>query len=283
MKIFQLLLVLVFALSCSNNYGQLKTVAELPQSLEENSGIVKLTNDSVWFLEDSGNHNELYKVNFEGEILKTLTIKNAKNIDWEELAKDDKGNVYIGDFGNNKNERKDLTIYIIPNPEKIEGDEVKAKKITFKYPEQDKFPSKKKNKFFDCEAFFYMNGNLYLFTKDRSKPYKGLTSLYKIPAVEGDYKAELIDTFHFGDDYHTGSITAATISEDKSKVILLTHTYVYVLEDYQGENFFKGTLTKIDMKHTSQKESVCFKDEHTLLISDEAEKKEHPKLYELKI
>ena len=66
----------------------------------------------IWTLEDSGNANEIYGLNFEnGAIEKTLTIENTENIDWEDITKDKEGNLYIGDFGNNDNERKDLCIY----------------------------------------------------------------------------------------------------------------------------------------------------------------------------
>jgi hypothetical protein len=40
-------------------------------------------------LEDSGNENEIYGLNFEnGTIEKTLTIANTTNIDWEDITKD---------------------------------------------------------------------------------------------------------------------------------------------------------------------------------------------------
>ncbi|SFU29053.1 hypothetical protein SAMN05216480_101435 [Pustulibacterium marinum] len=283
MKFLQTLLFSVLLTTSCSNYGQLKPVAELPKDLKENSGMVMLSKKSIWFIEDSGNENEIYQVDFDGKIMNTIEIENAKNEDWEELAKDDDDNVFIGDFGNNKNERKDLTIYIIPNPEKLDDDKVKAEKITFNYPEQEHFPSKKKNRIYDSEAFFYLDGNLYIFTKDRSEPYSGVCSLYKIPAKPGDYEAKLIDTFHFGDTFDTGSITSATISTNHKKVVLLTHEMIYILEDFEDDDFFTGKLTKLNMEHVSQKESVCFKNKNTLLISDEAEKHSKPMLYEMKL
>jgi hypothetical protein len=43
-------------------------------------------------------------------ILKTVQLKNTNdckyNIDWEDITKDKDGNLYVGDFGNNDNERK---------------------------------------------------------------------------------------------------------------------------------------------------------------------------------
>jgi hypothetical protein len=54
---------------------------------------------------------------FMDSILKMVQLKNTNdckynNIDWED-TKDKNGNLYVGDFGNNDNERKDLCIYKI--------------------------------------------------------------------------------------------------------------------------------------------------------------------------
>ena len=81
--------------------------------------------------------------------------------------------MYIGDFGNNANERKNLNIYKVPNVNSGSGDKIEAEKISFHYPEQKKFPPKKSKMSFDCEAFFHHNDFLYLITKDRTRPYSG--------------------------------------------------------------------------------------------------------------
>ncbi len=272
-----------FGLTACSNYAQLHTVTKLPKSLKENSGMVMLNENHIWVIEDSGNKDEIYEVNLEGKITRTLAIKDVKNHDWEELTKDDQNNVYIGDFGNNDNDRKNLSIYIIPNPVEVSKKHVEAKRITFSYPEQKEFPYHEEKRIYDCEAFFYLNNSLYLFTKDRSKPYTGTCLLYKIPAKPGDYKAELLGSFHFGDTFDTGSITAATISKDHQKVVLLTHKMLYLLENFEEDDFFSGKLSSINMEHISQKEAVSFKDKNTLLISDEAEKHGRAHLYEIQL
>ena len=43
---------------------------------------------------------------------------NALNIDWEDLTSDSIGNIYIGDFGDNKKERKTYVIYKVNKPNK---------------------------------------------------------------------------------------------------------------------------------------------------------------------
>jgi len=129
---------LLQVVSCQN-HGKLTLITDLPNSLEENSGIQNYPSNSLWVIEDNGNKDEIYQVNLQGKITKTFKVKNAKNNDWEDLAKDKEGNLYIGDFGNNTNDRKSMTIYKLPNPEKEKGDKVEAEKIEFTYPEQKKF------------------------------------------------------------------------------------------------------------------------------------------------
>ena len=128
--------------SCAN-HGQLTYITELPKGKKENSGLVSYENNTVWGVEDGGDDDDIYKIDFKGKISKELKVKNGKNEDWEDLTKDSEGNLYIGDFGNNRNDRKDLVIYKLPNPEIEPGDKIDAEKIEFNYPEQKDFPPKK--------------------------------------------------------------------------------------------------------------------------------------------
>ena len=131
----------------------LKQIAELPKELKEVSGIA-YSNNLIYSIEDSGNENQVTVLDTLGTITKKITINNTKNIDWEDLTFDTKGNLYIGDFGNNDNTRKDLAIYKI-DQSNLQGENANVTyKISFDYPEQTEFPPKKKDLMFDVEAFF---------------------------------------------------------------------------------------------------------------------------------
>ncbi len=254
--------------SCTN-YGQLTFVTKLPKKLDENSGIVYVKDSTVWFIQDGGNSDKLYQVSFDGKLLNELEVKNAKNVDWEDLARDEKGNVYIGDFGNNDSDRKDLVIYKVPDPEVEKGDKIDAKKIRFKYPDQKKFPPKSKKKQFDAEALFYRNGFLYLITKNRRVPFDGKARIYKVPAKKGKHTATYVGEFTTCKEQANCRVTAATISNDGKTIVLLGGGKLWVFSDFPEEDFSKGTMKTIDLKATSQLEAVCFLNENTLLISDE--------------
>ena len=265
---YSALLVVLLLISCSN-YGQLTFVSKLPKKLGENSGIVHLKDSTFWFINDSGNSDKIYQANMQGDLLKEFRVDNAKNRDWEDLTSDEEGNVYIGDIGNNNSNRKDLVIYKIPNPHKEKGDHITAKKIKFHYPEQKKFPPKKKNLKYDAEAMFYRDGSIFIITKNRTKPFDGEAFIYKLPAKKGDHKAKLIASFTPCEEYATCRITSADISPDGSKIVLLSYGKLWVFSNFSGDDFTKGDISFINLGATTQLESVCFLNNSTLILSDE--------------
>tara|TARA_R110002050_G_scaffold204522_2_gene340047 strand:- start:39142 stop:39993 length:852 start_codon:yes stop_codon:yes gene_type:complete len=282
MKAISLVYILIFLNGCSN-YGQLTYVTKLPKEIKENSGIAYYANNKAWLVEDHGNDDILYQVNFNGKLLKKLRVKNAKNQDWEDLTQDNDGNLYIADIGNNDNKRKDLVIYKVPNPEIEPGDKIDARKIEFHYPEQIEFPPKKDNLIYDAESLFHFKNSLYIITKNRSQPFNGKALIYKIPDVEGKYTAELVGEFTPCNTARVCQTTSATISPDGKKLVILGYGFLWIYSDFEGDDFINGTLKTIDLGATTQLESVCFKDENTLLISDEERAKTGQNLYTYKL
>lgn len=283
MKLWTLTLTaFVFFTSCSN-YGQLTYVSELPSSLGENSGIETLNDSTIWVIEDHGNNDDIVKIDLNGKLIKKLKVKNAKNKDWEDLTTDENDHLYIGDFGNNHNNRKNLVIYKLPNPEKEKGDKIDAEKIEFSYPEQTKYPPKKSKLNFDAEAFFHRNGFLYVITKNRTIPFTGEAFIYKIPAKKGVYDAQLIGKFVTCKEEVICQITAADISKDGKTIAILGYGKVWLFTDYKEDDFSEGTMKTIELGATTQLESICFLNNNTLLISDEVRANTGGNLYSIKI
>ena len=275
----------IILLACQQKDSNgLKELFPLPKKLKEVSGITYFPeNNLLYTLEDSGNANEIYAINFEGKLDKTIAISNATNVDWEDITKDKEGNIYIGDFGNNDNERQDLCIYKIDKNQLNKDLAVAEYKVSFSYPEQTEFPPKKKELFYDVEGFFEFQNNFYLFTKNRSKNFDGTVFIYKIPNASGTQKAEKIGEFKTCDNYNHCVLTSATISPDGKKVALLSHDKIVLFEGFSGDLFHKGTQKEIKVDHFSQKEAVVFKDNNTLLIADEKTNKVGGKVYEFKL
>lgn len=270
--------------SCENKNETkvLKQIAILPKELKEVSGIA-YANNLLYAIEDSGNPNEVIVMDTLGRITKNIMVSNVDNIDWEDLTFDNKGNLYIGDFGNNDNVRKDLAIHKI-NQSNLQNNEVKTEyKITFEYPEQTNFPPKRKDLMFDAEAFFEYNGNFYLFTKNRSRGFDGTSYIYKVPNTSGHHQAKLIKKIKTCSDYHNCAITSAAISPNGSKFVLLSHSKVWLFENYSKNDITSVEMIELHLNHYSQKEAICFKNNEELLIADERVKKNGGKFYETNI
>lgn len=280
MRVLSLLSALVF-ISCNNSSSQDKLVFVLPKNLKEVSGIQKsLSSDVIWTIEDSGNANEIYAVDLNGTIKKTILVEDLKNNDWEDLTSDKEGNLYIGDFGNNSNTRKDLSIYKIDS-KLLDSTTVKSTyKVSFYYPEQTEFPPKKKQFLYDCESFFEFNNNFYLFTKNRSKAFDGTTLMYKVPNKPGHHKAVLLGKYKTCGTYSTCAITSSALSPDAKKMVLLAHNQIWLFEDFNGDAFFDGKVTALSLDNYTQKEGLCFKDNTSIYIADEKTKKVGGNLYQ---
>jgi hypothetical protein len=249
----------------------LQTITKLPKVVNESSGMELNDNNQIWTLNDSGGKPELYLCDTTGGLIRTLKIANAKNRDWEDLTQDDRGNYYIGDFGNNNNGRKDLTIYKIPNPDRVRADFVRAQTITFSFEDQTAFPPPRDQLNFDCESVIWKDGHLYLFSKHRTFPMR--TNLYRLPDAPGDYVAQKISSFQTSGpdetDLFNHWISAADISPDGTKVCIISSGKMWIFYDFEGDDFFSGQHRRIDLSSSSQREAIVFVSNTSVYMTDE--------------
>lgn len=274
----------------TNSMGQkLEFLSKLPSIINESSGLETTGQNQIWTFNDAGGNPELFLIDRQGNLLKTLEIVNVKNRDWEDISKDDQGNFYIGNIGNNSNASTDLSIYKIPNPKKIKDSQVSAQVISFSFEDQVDFPPPEEKLNFDCEAMFWFNENLYLFSKHRSFPMA--TNLYRLPAEEGHHTAKKIATFYTGKasgtfkDFSDYWVTAAAISPSGDKVCLLNDKKLWIFYNFEKDQFFNGDYLEINLGTKTQKEAVCFVSNDLLYISDEhwQNSDEGGNLYKLKL
>jgi len=243
----------------------IRKIGKLPDKINESSAIIITDTSSIpagfLTLNDHGGKPELYRVFYKNKNwdYTSWKIKNAKNFDWEELADDDRGNIYIGDFGNNYNARKNLCIYIV-NP----SDSMRTDSINFRFEDQNLFPPAKNEKNFDCESFFWHDHKLYLFSKNRGKvPVK----IYQLPDQPGYYKAKLVSSLNI-----KGMITSADASPDKKMMVLLSYGRIYFFKVSEGNiPKFQPYLCR-KFPRGGQSEGICFINNNDLLITNEGRK-----------
>ncbi len=262
-----LLLNIVFgclSVLVSTSFAQEIERFELPEALEEISGLKRIAKNRLVALNDGGNKPNLYVLDFKGKLIKKVKVTDAENKDWEDLAIDDKY-LYIGDFGNNENKRKKLIIYRVKIKDVLEKKEVESKKIKFSYEDQTKFPPSKKNFNFDAEGFVCDGDSLMIFTKNNTKPWNGKSSVYRISKSPGTHIARKSNELYIGPDgWWMDAITAA----DKFNEYIYLSTYNRVIIFKYAEYKF-NELKEVMFEDVSQKESIVVLDKNYIFVADE--------------
>jgi len=243
-------------------------ISDIPIEIEESSGLQRTGTDSYWTHNDTDNDPKIFNINENGDLLEELTLQGINPVDFEDVAYDGELFFYIGDFGNNLNDRTDLKIFRIPNPDLLDNS-VNPELINFTLSDQIDFPPVESNLNFDIEAMFYFDGNLHLFTKNRTNPFDGIIKHYRLSPNPGDQVAELVNSHFANLSPNHASITAADVNEIGSRIVLLTNSSVFVFSNFIGDDFFSGDLNYNFFNSTSTREGISFKDNCTVLISQE--------------
>ncbi len=252
MRILGLLL-----LAMSLLYAEIKVQKIKTKKLDEASGLLVSQKypGVIWSHNDSGDKPRLYALDAKTlKLIAKIKIKKAKHIDWEDITYH-QGNIVIGDFGNNKNKRDDLTLYTIkePNPYKDE----KAKVIaTQKFIFSDQKRSAKKHKNFDCEAIFSFDNELFLLTKHRADDY---TTLYQLKGAVAQR------VLHYSLD---DRVTSA--DSDGKYVVILTRKSLYLLEPNRENNSkFDVPMKRIALNEAGQVEGVALDGKKVHVVDEE--------------
>jgi hypothetical protein len=187
--------------------------------IAECSGIVASRNhpDVFWVHNDSGNPAALYAVKQDGSLVGEFAVA-ATNEDWEDIAIDDAGRLYVGDIGNNGGRRKQLVVYRLDEPDPTRSKEVVRLKVTRKWTLS--FPAAP----FDCEALFVHGGHGYVISKIY---FGGQAGVYRFPLDEAKEPLELEKVASV--PVRT-PVTAADISPDGKRLAVLSVAGLNVFE-----------------------------------------------------
>ena len=274
---FSILPFFLLSLSLPAQSGLPRRTA-LPDVIREVSGMVRLPDGKIWLLNDSHNPSELFHFDPQtGTLLETRRLP-VPNRDWEDLTTDNQGNLYIGDFGNNYNKRRDLCIF------KYNLATGQLDSIRFRYPDQQDFPPGDKRYWnYNCEAMIFWKDSLHLFSKN---VFKGnfVTKHYVLPAKPGQYTAIFQDSLVLKNRVVTGAalspdgrtlaLTSYIISK-KLGFLPYTKATAFFFTDFKGSRFFKGRRTARKLPKfllARQFESITWLDEQHWLVANENKK-----------
>jgi hypothetical protein len=163
-------------------------------------------------------------------------VMGAKNIDWEAMALDSKGKLWIFDVGDNLSERKSLTLYQV-DPDKIkEGQAQIERQIQVRYP---KSPH-------DVEAAIIDGDRLFLFGKHYYKP----VPVYSVDLASTGTEQVATD---LGVIPEIAPITDAYLEKD-GRLILLTYFGLFELTNWKKPESRK--LKSLTTRFLGQTESL---------------------------
>jgi hypothetical protein len=243
---------------------------QLADAVAESSGLL-YTGGKLWTLNDSGNTPELFRLDSTtGRVVQQVRLTNAANVDWEDLTADARY-VYVGDFGNNNGDRRNLRILRVAQADLgPTATTATAEEINFSYPDQTDFTPRTNRHNYDCEAFFFANDSLHLFTKNWADLQ---TRYYTVPAQPGAHLAHLKATFNVN-----GLITAAACNAAGTAAALLGYdardgaTFVWLLSGYRGTGFLQANKRRIELPNAlliGQAEGLCFVGNSRAFVSNE--------------
>lgn len=256
----------------------LENKTRLSDTLSESSGLIQI--DGKFFTHgDSGDEPIVYEIDtLTGCINSMYKVPGATNIDWEEITRDDSF-VYIGDFGNNTGNRKNLVVYKLRIQDLLNRDKAAlVGKIGFSYANQTDFSNKTYQTNFDAEAMIAADSGLYFFTKNWGN-FK--TYVYRCPKEIGNYSIQLIDSFNIG-----GLTTGASYLKGADQLILCGYTFnapfVLVCDSFFRKGFFKKFVKQeFDQLGNIQIEAVAHLNFRVFLTSEKLN--QNASLFELKV
>ena len=180
----------------------------------------------LWTHNDSGDRPRVLAVGLDGSLLADVALTNAEAFDWEDIAAAP-GALYVGDIGDNLDQRESIVVYRIAEP-RVRGPApipgaAQAQRIELRYPDGAR----------DAEALLRdpASGALVIVSKASTgrsrvyvaaKPAPGTTSTMRHRA-----------TLRLGPGE---TVTAGDVSADGRTIALRTYTTAFVWTRKPGES-----------------------------------------------
>jgi len=227
-------------------FDSIPTAKSLSPVVNEISGIAdsKRNPGYIWGQEDSGNPPQLYLIQHNGTVQKTIYIKGITNRDWEDMALS--GNdIYVAETGDNNQVYNEYNFYKFPEPAATTDTVTAVENIRFQYPDGSH----------DAEAFLVdpLSKDIYIITKrdNPSRIYK-LSYPFSFASVN---MATAVGSLSYS------GVVGAAVSNDGKEMLVKTYTAVYYYKRLEGETIgqaFKKNPVTLGYKMEPQGEAVCF-------------------------
>jgi len=186
--------------------------------ITESSGVVvsRRNPDILWTHNDGGGKRQvLYAMTRDGKPVAEFRITGAAIEDWEDIAADEQGHLFVGDIGNNEARPLTIAVHEIDEPD-IKATQNGLARATRSW--RLRYPGKP----FDCEALFVWKEHGYLVSKvfdnERADIYRfALTNTAAFQTLEPVVEVRI-----------DSPVTGATMSNDGALLALVAKNGAYV-------------------------------------------------------
>lgn len=198
-------------------------------ALVEVSGLVASADQPgvLWAVADSGSAAELVAIGLDGQVLASVVVEGAENVDWEDLAlrraPSGTDHLVLSDTGDNDGVRPTVALVVVPEPDLAAGaSTVSAERWELTWPDGPR----------DAEAVVAdpLTGELFLL----SKHLLGGSEVVRVPAGAGPGATTTLEAVGALETGIGEAVTAADISSDGRAVVLRTYLSVLVFDRPEG-------------------------------------------------
>ncbi|MCP4246386.1 MAG: hypothetical protein GY778_04985 [bacterium] len=210
-----------------------------------------------WIHNDSEHPPELFAVRASGEVVARFHVRGAVNSDWEDIAADAEGNLYVGDVGNNFGLFPVRSIYRLAEPDPFADPPQQAavaERHKFSYPGER----------FNIEALFVRGKDLFVISRQR---LPGQTRIWRVDTASSG-AAEAPPLIEVAALDHS-RVSGADLSPDGRKLAVCTpgSLSVFALDD---RGWFPTDVKPQWVKFPWGKiEACCFDGSDVVLASED--------------
>jgi hypothetical protein len=189
-----------------------------PRLTECSGAVASRRFEHVLWVHNDGDRADLYAVDASGQTLGEFGLVGLHLSDWEDIAIDDQGHLFVGDIGNNDGRRRELAVHQLDEPDPRSGPRELRPTRSWRLA----FPGRP----FDSEALFVWQGHGYVVTKVTGNLRAQVFSFPLTAATEA-VRLEHVATTSVG-----SPVTAADASADGRLLALVSRAgaFVYSME-----------------------------------------------------
>ena len=270
--------------SCFSSTFDSRVIGHLDHKIiYESSGIENSTvyPNRLYHINDSSDSQAFYTSEIDGKNIRRVKIKGEGFLDFEDLSYGPCGNdqcLYLGDIGDNKENRDEIKIVIIKEEKTFDEEVEPFKVLRLQYPDGK----------YNAEAMsIHPNGDLFILTKESHRgKSSGKSFVFKLPK-------EKFERSEIGILERIGVLNLEEIwSKDKGKKKKITSMDIhpngksFVVLSYGGALKINHDLTlgwkdydreSLSITLLKQQEAICFREDgKSVLYTTESRKSSSP-------